>query len=196
MSKSEQIRKLVVMALLAAVSVVLVYMVRFPLVPAAPFLEYDFADVPILIGALAYGPLAGVMLTVVVSLVQGLTVSAGTGGVFYGIIMHIIATSTLCLVAGGVYRVRHTRMGGALGLILGSLAMGLIMMPANHFITPYFMGQPVAVVDALLLPGILPFNLAKAGINSAITFLAYKTVSRYIVHGESWEKKIPTKTEA
>ena len=67
--------------------------------------------------------------------------------------------------------------------------MGLIMMPANHFITPHFMGQPTAVVDALLLPGILPFNLLKAGINSAVTFLVYKTVSRYIVHGEGWERK-------
>ena len=53
-----------------------------------------------------------------------------------------------------------------------------------------------AVVDALLLPGILPFNLLKAGINSVITFLVYKTVSRYVVHGEGWEHKSPTKTEA
>ena len=187
MSKSEQIRKLVVMALLAALSVVLVYAIHLPLIPAVPFLEYDPADIPILIAARAYGPTAGVLLTVAVSIIQGVTVSAGSGA--YGIIMHIIATSTLVLVAGNIYRLRRTRAGGVLGLVLGTLAMGLIMMPANHFITPHFMGQPTAVVDALLLPGILPFNLLKAGINSAITFLVYKTVSRYIVHGEGWERK-------
>ena len=98
MSNREQTRKLVVLALLAGVSVVLVYFIRIPLIPLVPFLEYDPADIPIFIGALAYGPLAGVLLTVVVSVVQGLTVSAATGGLFYGIIMHIIATSTMVII--------------------------------------------------------------------------------------------------
>ena len=180
--KNERLKRLVVLAMLAAISVVLVWAVHVPLIPVVSFLEYDPADVPILIATMAYGPVAGVVLTVVVSVIQGLTVSAGSGA--YGIIMHIIATSTLVLVAGGVYRLRHTRGGAVLGLVLGTLAMGLVMMPANHFITPAFTGWPVAQVDALLIPGILPFNLLKAGLNSGVTFVVYKTVSRYIVHGD------------
>ena len=180
--RNERVKKLVVMAMLAAIAVVLVYTIRLSLIPAVNFLEYDPADVPILIAALAYGPAAGLVLTVVVSVIQGLTVSAASG--LYGILMHVIATGMLVLVAGGVYRLRHTRGGGVLGLVLGTLAMGLVMMPANHFITPHFMGQPVAVVDALLLPGILPFNLIKAGLNSGITFVVYKVVSRYLIHGD------------
>ena len=66
--------------------------------------------------------------------------------------------------------------------------MGLVMMPANHVITPLFMGVPVDVVDALLLPVILPFNLLKAGVNALVTFLVYKTISRHIVHGQPWQK--------
>ena len=94
----------------------------------------------------------------------------------------------LVLVASGIYRRKHTKKGAILGLVCGSLAMGLVMMPANHFITPIFMGVPTEVLDALLLPGILPFNLIKAGINSLVTFLIYKTVSRHIIHGEGWKK--------
>ena len=181
------LRKLVVMAMLVAISIVLVYLIHLPLIPAVPFLEYDPADIPILIGAFAYGPLAGVGLTVVTSVVQGLTVSAGSGA--YGIIMHIIATSTLVIVAGNIYKVKHTRTGAIIALVCGTLAMGIVMMPANHFITPIFMGVPTEVLDALLLPGILPFNLIKAGINSIVTFLVYKTVSRHIIHaGENWKK--------
>ena len=191
MSKSKQTRKLVVMALLVAVSVVLIYAIRFPLVPAAAFLEYDPADIPILIGALAYGPVAGVMLTVIASIIQGVTVSAGSG--LYGIVMHIIATSTLVIVAGSIYKVRRTKSGAILALVCGTLAMGLIMMPANHFITPMFTGWPTEAVDALLLPGILPFNLIKAGLNSIVTFLVYKTVSRYVIHGEGWHMKKDSK---
>ena len=80
MSKSQQIRKLVVMALLAAISIVLVYAIHLPLIPAVPFLEYDPADIPILIAALAYGPLSGILLTVAVSVLQGVTVSAAKIG--------------------------------------------------------------------------------------------------------------------
>lgn len=47
MSNREQTRKLVVLALLAGVSVVLVYFIRIPLIPLVPFLEYDPADIPI-----------------------------------------------------------------------------------------------------------------------------------------------------
>ena len=36
------------------------------------------------------------------------------------------------------------------------------------------------VVDAMLVTVILPFNLLKAGINSVITFLVYKPISRFV----------------
>ena len=180
---NQKIKKLVVMAMLVAISVVLVYLVHFPIFPAATFLEYDPADIPILIGTFAYGPLAGVILTVVASLIQGFTVSAGSG--LYGILMHIIATTVLVLVAGGIYKLKHTKGGAVLGLVAGTICMGLVMMVANHFITPYFMGAPVEFVDGLLLPVILPFNLIKAGANSIVTFLVYKAVSRHIIHGEN-----------
>ena len=56
-------RQLVSMAMLGAISIVLVAVIHFPLIPAAAFLEYDPADIPILICAFAYGPLAGLLLT-------------------------------------------------------------------------------------------------------------------------------------
>ena len=42
-------RQLVSMAMLGAISIVLVAVIHFPLIPAAAFLEYDPADIPILI---------------------------------------------------------------------------------------------------------------------------------------------------
>ena len=137
--KSEKIRKLVTMAMLAALSIVLVYVVHFPIFPAAPFLEYDPADIPILIGTFAYGPVAGIILTVVVSVIQGMTVSASSG--FMGIAMHIFATSILVLVAGVtmsvlpyffLYRIlRPLLTGGGLTLeetLLNTGAMALCMV--------------------------------------------------------------------
>jgi len=183
---SEQTRKLTTIAMLTAVSAVLITLVHFPLFPSAAFLQYDPADVSILIGAFAYGPVAGVIITVLASFIQAFFL--GGDGV-YGFLMHVIASSVLAVTAGSIYRLRHTRAGAALSLCCGTLMMGLVMMVANHFITPMFMGAPVEVVDAMLLPVILPFNLLKAGINSVITFLVYKTVSRYVIHGEAWNRK-------
>lgn len=185
-------KKLTVLAMLTAVAAVLITLVHFPLFPAASFLLYDPADVPILIGAFAYGPVAGVIITVLASFIQAFLLG---GDGLYGFLMHVIATSTLVLVSASIYRIRHTRAGAVLGLCCGTLAMGLVMVVANHFITPSFMLVPTAAVDGMLLPVILPFNLLKAGINSCITFVVYKSISQHIVHGEPMKRSSRPETE-
>ncbi len=67
--KSDTIR-LVKMGALVALSVVLVYLIHFPIFPAVPFLEYDPADIPILIGTFTFGPVTGMILTIVTSVIQ------------------------------------------------------------------------------------------------------------------------------
>ena len=178
----EQIKKLVVMAMLVALSVVLIAAVHLPLIPIVAFLEYDPADIPILIGAMAYGPVAGLALTVIAAVIQGTFIST-TGP--WGILMHIIATGAMTLVASSIYKYRRTRAGAVIGLVCGTRARGLVMVPANHFITPIWMGAPTAAVDEVMLVGILPFNLLVGVINSVVTFLVYKPVSRFIIHGEA-----------
>ncbi len=183
--QKNNIRKLAVMAMLVAVSVMLVYLIHFPLFPAAPFLEYDPADIPILIGAFTYGPIAGLILTIVASAVQALTVSAQSG--LYGFLMHIISTSALCITAGTIYKFKHTRLGAGIALICGTLAMGFVMLFANHLITPIFMGVKTEIVDTMLFTVFLPFNLLKAGINSLITFFIYKTISVHLIKNHTSE---------
>ena len=76
--------RLAKLGLLAALSIVLVFFIHFPIFPTAKFLEYDPADIPIMIATFAFGPWYGLMTTIVVAVVQGLTVSA-SGGI-YGIL--------------------------------------------------------------------------------------------------------------
>ncbi len=169
--------RLAKMGMLVAVSIVLVYFVHFPIFPAVSFLEYDPADIPILMGTFAFGPLAGILLTVVTAIIQGLTVSAASG--IYGIIMHIISTSTLVIVAGVIYKKHKTKKTALIGLICGVLAMTIVMIGANMVITPLFMGVPRSVVWQLM-PFIAGFNAIKAGINSVVTFLLYKRISGFL----------------
>lgn len=169
--------RLAKMAMLVAISIVLVSLVHFPLFPAVAFLEYDPADIPILIGTFAFGPGAGLLLTVVTSVLQGMTVSSQSG--LYGILMHIIATSVLTVVAGSIYRRHKTKKTAIVGLVAGTLAMVVVMCGANLIITPLFMGVSREVVWQLM-PFILAFNGLKAGINSVATFVIYKRISPFL----------------
>ena len=177
-NKKISTRQLVSMAMLGAISIVLVAAIHFPLIPAAAFLEYDPADIPILICAFAYGPMAGFLLTVVVSFIQGMTVSAQSG--IIGIIMHIFATGFCVLVAGNIYKKNKTKKTAVIALICGAIVQTLAMIVMNMIFTPLFMGAPLEVVMSMMVPAIIPFNGLKAGINCAITFFLYKSISHLI----------------
>ena len=169
--------KLVKMGAMVAISVALVYLIHFPIFPAVAFLEYDPADIPILIGTFVFGPLSGIVLTVVTSVIQGLTVSASSG--LYGILMHVIATGVLVLVSGIIYRHKKTRGMAVVSLLCGMAAMAVVMMGANMVITPVFMGVPTEAVWSLM-PFIVGFNVIKAGINGAVTFILYKRIANFL----------------
>ena len=173
-------KKIAKLGVLAAISIVLVAIIHFPIIPAVSFLEYDPADIPILLGTFALGPGAGFILTVVAALIQGLTVSAASS--WYGIVMHIIATGSYVLVAGNIYKHKKTKKGAILALVLGTVTWILIMIPANIFLTPVYLEMVVGIPSAKemvigLLPPIVLFNAIKAVINSVITFFVYKKIS-------------------
>lgn len=157
----------------------------------AALLEYDMADVPILIGAFMFGPLEGLLLTAVVSLLQALTVSAGSGWV--GCAMHFFATGAFAVVAGIIYRRRHNMRGAIEGLLVGSATMIAVMVPLNYFLTPIFVsGQNMTYADAQgyiwsVMWSFVAFNSAKAAINSVVTFVVYKPLSR-LFHKEFGRK--------
>lgn len=181
--KKIDIKRITVLGIITALCVVLVMIIHFPIIPTAAFLEYDPADIPIYICALIYGPLPGFLITVAVSLVQGFTVSSGSG--VYGILMHIISTGAFVLTAGFIYRAGKNKMLFLpLSLVMGVIITTVIMIPANLIITPLFMGTPIEFVKDMLVPAIIPFNLFKQCINAAVTGVLYipliKSVKKWI----------------
>ena len=183
MDRTSQLKKLTTMGMMAAISIILVYLIHFPIFPAASFLEYDPADIPIFICTFLYGPLSGFILTVIVSVVQGVTVSSHSG--IIGIMMHIFATGAFTIVAGNIYKNKRTKNNAITALIAGAITMVFMMCLWNIIFTPIFMGVPRAVVLQMIVPIILPFNAIKAGVNAFITFLIYKKIANHIPHGMS-----------
>ena len=172
------VNKIAKLGVLSALGVVLMLLVRFPIFPAARFLEYDGGDISALIGTFLYGPGGGLIITVIVSVIQAMTVSADAGWI--GAIMHIAATGIMVVSAGLIYRKFRTFKGAVVALIVGSLGMTGVMAILNLIFTPMYMGVSIEMVKGMLLPIIIPFNLIKSIGNSAVTMLVYKSVGRIL----------------
>ncbi len=142
-------------------------------VPIVLFLRYDSKDVVIAIGGLIFGPLTALAITVIVAVVQMVTVS-GTG--ILGCMMNIISSCSFACTASFVYKKRRRLSGAVLGLVCGCGCQVVVMMLWNYLIAPLYMGYPREAVVELLLPAFLPFNLIKGGLNAAFTLLLYKPV--------------------
>ena len=193
--------KLAKMGLMVAVTFVCLF-IRFPILPPpASFLLFEISDIPILIAGFVFGPLFGFAIGVIAILLHGFLIVMPSGP--YGVIMHIIAVGVYVLVSGYiyekfkkkdwnfvcpthpetvclVYQQSKLKQWGLLALIFGGLSMTVIMLPANLVVTPQFMGVPVEVVQAMIVPAILPFNLLKAALNTAVVFLLYKRLSPFL----------------
>jgi riboflavin transporter FmnP len=166
------VKKLCVLAMLAAVSFIVANTLYISIFPAAPFLKYEPKDVIITIGGFLYGPLASLLISVVVSLPEMLI--SGSGPI--GGVMDILSTCSFACVAALLYKRRHTLAGAVSGLALGSVLMVIAMLLWNWLVSPLYMGVERAVIESMLLPIFLPFNLLKTGLNSALVLFLYKPV--------------------
>ncbi|MDD2362682.1 MAG: ECF transporter S component [Oscillospiraceae bacterium] len=166
--KSSKIVRLCMMAMLSAIAVVLVMMYRTPLLAAAPYMEYDMADIPVLIATMMFGIFPGLAVLLLVSVIQAFLLG---GNSWMGLIMHFVASGTLVIIVGLFHCKADKRWKTILGMVLGTLGMAAVMIPMNLILTPIFLGQAIKDVIAMLIPVIIPFNLLKAGINCAITFV-------------------------
>lgn len=164
------------LAMMTAVSIVLLALVRIPF-PPAPFLVYDPADMPIYITAFAYGPLPGLAVTLIVCLLQAFALG---GDGLYGFLMHFVATGLVAVVIGIMYSKQKTKKNAIRALIVGVILTIIVMTGMNLLITPFYMGVNVGAVIAMLPTVIIPFNALKAGINALLTFLLYKRISPFL----------------
>lgn len=166
-------KKITVYAMFIAISYVVMLVGRFPLIPAVSFLKSDPKDVIIVIAGFICGPMAAFIISTITSLIEMLTVSE-TGPV--GVLMNVLSTCAFACTAAVIYKKKHTLSGAVIGLASGTILMTVVMLLWNYIVTPMYYGWPREQVTELLLPGFLPFNLLKGGINMGLTLLIYKPI--------------------
>ena len=167
----DRVKKLVTLAMLSAIAYLAMFLFRIPIVL---FLKYDPKDAIIAITGFLYGPLSALSVSLVVSAVEMFTTS-DTGWI--GFIMNVLSSCAFVCPAAFLYSRKRTIRRAAVGLGLGVVLVTVAMALWNYIMTPIYMGYPREAVAELLLPVFIPFNLLKAGLNTALTLLLYKPVN-------------------
>ena len=191
MKKKTTIRKTAVTAIMAALSIALMYLdFSIPIMPV--FIKFDVSELPALITSFALGPVYGIAVCLVKNLVHGLTSQSA----FIGELSNFILGAVFVATAGFVYQHNKNRKSAFLGALLGALAMAIISLPSNYFIVypiyaqTFFGGSMDAIVgmyqtilprtknlfQALLIFNV-PFTFCKGLCSTVLTFLVYKRIS-------------------
>ena len=187
------IRRIAATAILTAMAVLLMYLeIPLPFMPV--FLKFDFAELPALIGAFALGPVWAVVIELLKNLIH-LPVTQTMG---IGELSNFVTGVIYVVTAGLVYKKIRTRKGAAISMVVSTIALAVIAVPVNAFITlPLYasaMGfSTEAIIGmctevnplvkdklSLLLAVFVPFNLFKGIVVGLITFFVYKPISKLI----------------
>ena len=179
MNSKINVKKIAVIAILSALAYLLMFALRIPFMPAAPFLKYDPKDVVIITGGFLYGPFTAVLMSVIVSFLEMVTVSESG---LIGMIMNIVSSCSFAFTAAAIYKKKRTARGAVAGLVIGLAVMIATMLLWNYLLTPLYMKMgeknvPRELIVKLLVPVFLPFNLLKGGLNLGLTLLIYKPLT-------------------
>ena len=167
---SLNIRRMVMLAMFTAMAYVIMLVIHIKV----GFLTMDVKDAVIALCGLYFGPLSALMIAVVVPLLELATSDTG----LYGLIMNMLGSVSFSLTVSLFYKWKKTMWGAIVGLVSAVAVTVSVMMLANLFVTPYYMGTTMAAVREMIPTLLLPFNLLKGILNAGAVLLLYKPLSR------------------
>ena len=187
MRKNLSVQYLTRIAVLTALASIL-FLIEIPVVA---FYKLDLSNLPVLLGAFSMGPVTGLIILLLKSLIGMLHSSS----MYVGELADFIMGAAFVLPAALIYRRHKTRNTALIGMAVGTVVMIVVAVLVNwKIMIPFYMtayGMPmeavvgmatkaVPFVDTewkLLLCVTAPFNLLKGVVLSSLTFVLYKHLS-------------------
>ena len=166
-----KVKKIAFAALFAALAYVAMFATSWIKVG---FLTFDAKDTVIALAGLIFGPVYSLVISLVVAVLELITVG-DTG--FYGFFMNFLSSAVFSTVCALIYKYMKNIIGAIVGLAYSVIAVTTTMMLFNLIVTPVYMNVERSVVVSMLPTLFLPFNLTKAALNSALVLILYKPVS-------------------
>ena len=194
-NRKDLIRHMTTIAIFSTISIILYLTLKFSLPIFPSFLKVNFSNLPILLGGFLLGPVEGLMIIIIRTIV----VLPFSGTFFVGEMADLIISSSIMLVSSIIYIRNKTRKGAILALILSIITWVVVGCLANYFIlvpayvTLFFGGNVDAFLPLLsiipnvnennyviryVLLGALPFNLMLSLVVCIITYFVYKRLSK------------------
>lgn len=185
-------KKMSMIGLFAAIaSILMMFEVPLPLAPS--FYKIDLSEVPILIISIAYGPLAGALTEFCKILLK--LVFRSTSTAFVGELANFVVGMSFILPASLIYMFRKNRNSFIIGAILGTVVLTIFGSIFNViYLLPKFASMYGMSLDSLIAMGtainpnitsvftfvlfsVVPFNIIKGVVVSALSLALYKKIS-------------------
>ncbi len=170
-------------------------------IPVVAFYKLDLSNLPVLLGAFSMGPMAGLTILLLKSVIGMLHSTS----MYVGELADFIMGAALMLPAALIYRRKKTRGSAVLGMTAGTAVLVVVGVLGNwKIMLPFYMtayGMPMEAVIGMasaavplveaewpLLPFVTPewkllllvtgpFNLLKGTVLGILTYLMYKRLS-------------------
>ena len=190
--RKKQIKKITIVGILAALSVIFYIFLKFPLPFIFPsFLDIQLSNLPVILAGLIFGPAEACIIVVVRFAVKlPMTSTAGIGE-----IADLVIGLAVALSVSLIYQKMRTKKGGIISLIVTSiiwvtcaiLMNTLVLLPwyveAYGFEAVFGMLKIIRNITPdnymlyYVLFAVIPFNALLATTVSLITFFVYKRIS-------------------
>lgn len=169
---SKRLNTMVKLALLTAISVILMSF-SFPIFPSASWLKLDFSDVPVLIGGVIYGPIAGIVVAGIKNIIHLLQTNTGAVGELANFLISIsivVPVSVICKRDKKLFKL-------IIGSIVGVICISIVGVIANKFLfVPLFgldKSMTVEQINHYLYAVVAPFNALKGTLSTIVTIAIY-----------------------
>ncbi|MFB4158523.1 ECF transporter S component [Geomicrobium sp. JSM 1781026] len=171
-NQSSKTFRMVSYAILGALGTAFMFL-SFPLpfLTATPFLSIDFSEIPVLLAAILFSPVAGIAVAGIKIALYTLFMGAGDP---IGMVTNFTASLAFVLPIAYIYRRYRTTRSLVVGVGVGTFSLTVILSVLNYFV---FLPAYVWLVEmpftpeimmTMVLAGILPFNLMKGILVGAV----------------------------
>lgn len=184
-------KKMVGVAILGAMSFILINF-SFPLVPGVSFLKVDFSDMPSIIGMFLYGPVGGIAIAFIRSLLHYVQ-TGGDAGFPIGDATSFIASIAYLLPLYAVVRAKGTSLKGLiLGSAAGTIVLTIVLSVLNYYVVaPLYMmvlNFDVGPMINYVLYGVLPFNIAKGFLISVVFIVLFGKLKPWLLRNSQYKQ--------
>ncbi len=164
--------------MLTAIAVLLMFF-EIPILPSFPYLKLDFSDVPALLGGIAMGPIAAVVIELLKNLIHFVLKNDGTGGI--GNLANFVIGVALVLPATWYYLKHKSSKGMIIALVLGLISAVIVGVIFNYFVLlPLYGMNDHSVKMPIIYGGIIPINAIKGTCAGVLSYLLYKPLAKLL----------------